>query len=119
MRIDSLIPASKTGNIYPRVVASTKPAGHMRQRWGKWVVLKQSQQLGRGNNINQLNNDASGKSYIDRHRQHILLVIDLVLFCAKQEIPLRRHQENPDALNKGNFLELLDLVSKYEPEIKK
>ena len=41
----------------------------------------------------------------------------VVLFCAKQETPLYR--ENLDALNKGNFLELLDLVSKYDPEIKR
>lgn len=81
--------------------------------------FKQSHQPGRGNIINQLNNDASDKSLIDRHRQHIMMVIDLVLFCAKQEIPLRGHRENPDALNKGNFLELLDLVSKYDPEIKR
>ena len=46
-----------------------------------------------------------------------MMVTDLVLFCAKQ-IPLRGHPENADTLNKGNFLELLDLVSKYDPEIK-
>lgn len=84
---------------------------------GKMDGFKQSHQPGRGNIINQLNNDASDKSLIDRHRQHIMMVIDLVLFCAKQEIPLRGHREN--ALNKGNFLELLDLVSKYDPEIKR
>ncbi|KAK7163906.1 hypothetical protein R3I94_002577 [Phoxinus phoxinus] len=81
--------------------------------------FKQSHQPGRGNIINQLNNDASDTSFIERHRQHIMMVIDLVLFCAKQEIPLRGHRENPDAVNKGNFLELLDLVSKYDPEIKR
>lgn len=79
---------------------------------------KQSHQPGRGNVINQLNNDAS-QSFIERNRQHLMVVIDLVLFCAKQEIPLRGHRENPDSLNKGNFLELLNLVSKYDPEIKR
>ena len=39
MRIDSLIRASKTGNIYLRVVTNMKPAGHMLQHWGKWMVL--------------------------------------------------------------------------------
>lgn len=38
MRIGSLIRASKTGNIFLRVVANMKPAGHMLQRWGKWMV---------------------------------------------------------------------------------
>lgn len=84
---------------------------------GKMDGFKQSHQPGWGNIINQLNNDASNKSFIKRHRQHIMMVIDLVLFCAKQEIPLRGHRKNPDALNKGNYLELLDLVSKYDPEI--
>ena len=48
-----------------------------------------------------------------------MVVIDLVLFCAKQEIPLCGHQENPDTLNKGKLLELFDLVPKYDPEIKR
>ena len=47
------------------------------------------------------------------------MVIDLVLFCAKKEIPLCGHRHNPDVLNKGNFLELLDLVSEYDPEIER
>uniref|UniRef100_A0A3B4X175 TTF-type domain-containing protein n=1 Tax=Seriola lalandi dorsalis TaxID=1841481 RepID=A0A3B4X175_SERLL len=85
---------------------------------GKMDGYKQSHQPGRGNVINQLNNDAS-QSFIERNRQHLMVVIDLVLFCAKQEIPLRGHRENPDTLNKGNFLELLNLVSKYDPEIKR
>uniref|UniRef100_A0A3B4VA62 TTF-type domain-containing protein n=1 Tax=Seriola dumerili TaxID=41447 RepID=A0A3B4VA62_SERDU len=85
---------------------------------GKMDGYKQSHQPGRGNVVNQLNNDAS-QSFIERNRQHLMVVIDLVLFCAKQEIPLRGHRENPDTLNKGNFLELLNLVSKYDPEIKR
>ena len=82
---------------------------------GEMDGFKHSHQPGRGNIINQLNNDASDKSFIERHRQHIMMVV--VLFCAKQETPLYR--ENLDALNKGNFLELLDLVSKYDTEIKR
>ncbi len=39
--------------------------------------------------------------------------------CAKMEIPLRGHRETQEALNKGNFLELFEFISKYDPEIKK
>ncbi len=44
-------------------------------------------------------------SFVERNREHIKVVIDLILFYAKQDIPLRGHHENEEALNKGHFLE--------------
>ncbi|KAF3844479.1 hypothetical protein F7725_007642, partial [Dissostichus mawsoni] len=66
-----------------------------------------------------LNNDACNRSFVERNREHIKVVIDLVLFCAKQGIPLRGHRENEEALNRGNFLELFPKISHYDPEIKR
>ena len=81
--------------------------------------FRQSHQPGRGNIVNQLNNDACNRSFVERNREHIKVVIDLVLCCAKQGIPLRGHRENEEALNRGNFLELFQMISHYDPEIKR
>ncbi len=43
------------------------------------------------------------------------LVLDAILFCAKQDIALRGHRENEEDSNRGNFLELMDLILKYSP----
>nr|XP_047132432.1 zinc finger MYM-type protein 1-like [Hydra vulgaris] len=40
------------------------------------------------------------------------------LFLAKQNLPFRGHQEDESSLNKGNFLELVDLLSTYDPILK-
>lgn len=86
---------------------------------GRYEGYRQSHKPGRGNIINQLHKDDVNSSFVQRNREHIKVVIDLVLFCAKQDIPLRGHRENQEALNKGNFLELLQLISSYDPEIKR
>lgn len=65
--------------------------------------------------MNQLNRDKVNASFVERNREHIKVVLDVVMFCAKQDIPLRRHTDT-DA-NKGNFLELFHMLSKYNPEI--
>ncbi len=57
-------------------------------------------------------------SFIERNRQHVKVVLDVVMKCVKMEIPLRGHRETQEALNKGNFLELFEFISKYDPEIK-
>lgn len=41
MRSDLLM-ASKTGNIFRSFVQNIKPAGHMLQRWGKWMDISKA-----------------------------------------------------------------------------
>lgn len=86
---------------------------------GRSEGYKASHKPERGNIINQLHKDAVNSLFVERNREHIKVVIDLILFCAKQDIPLRGHRENEEALNKGNFLELFQLISSYNPGIKK
>lgn len=86
---------------------------------GRSEGYKASHKPERGNIINQLHKDAVNNSFVERNRKHINAVIDLILFCAKQDIPLRGHHEDEEALNKGNLLELFQLISSYHPEIKK
>lgn len=46
-------------------------------------------------------------------------VVDVILFLAKQNLPLRGHRESLDGgENPGNFLELIKLISKYDPVLR-
>ncbi len=56
---------------------------------------------------------------IERNRAHVKVVIDILLFCAKQGTALRGHKEDTESLNRGNFLELFKLICDYDPDIKK
>ncbi len=67
----------------------------------------------RGTVLNQLHGDA----FVQRNKEHLKVVLDIVMLCAKQDIALRGHRESGDALNKGNFLEIFKLLSKYDPAI--
>ncbi len=67
----------------------------------------------RGTVLNQLHGDA----FVQRNKEHLKVVLDIVMLCAKQDIALRGHRESSDALNKGNFLEMFKLLSRYDPAI--
>ena len=40
-------------------------------------------------------------------------LIDAVCCLAKQELPFRGHDESSESVNKGNYIELLNLLRKY------
>ena len=51
---------------------------------------------------------------------HILsCIIEVIMFCAKQNIVLRGHHDDlsSTATNKGNFLAVLHLLAKYDATI--
>lgn len=58
------------------------------------------------------------------NRQYMQKIMKTVLFCAKQDLPLRAHEENRSNLlnesdvNRGNFLELLSFLSKDDNFLK-
>lgn len=63
-------------------------------------------------------------STLDSTRRQLVLqnrcmksIIEVLLFCASQDVDVRGHREGSSD-NRGNFLELLDLVAKYNPVIK-
>ena len=39
--------------------------------------------------------------------------------CAKQDLPLRGHREGPTSDNRGNFLEILNVVANHDPIVKR
>ncbi|KAM9311655.1 zinc finger MYM-type protein 1-like [Gastrophryne carolinensis] len=45
-------------------------------------------------------------------------LLDITLFLAKQNLAFRGHKEDGSSLNKGNFLEMVELLSKYDPVLK-
>ena len=52
------------------------------------------------------------------HNQHYVKTLaEIILLCCHQEIALRGHREGKDSINKGNFLEILNLVASHDPVI--
>lgn len=44
-------------------------------------------------------------------------IIVAVLYLTKQGMPLRGHDESRNSANRGNFLELVEVLSRYSPEL--
>ena len=58
------------------------------------------------------------RKQIQNNRHYINTIIEVLLFCALQEIPLRGHREGENSRNKGNFLELIDIISNHDSVVK-
>ena len=61
--------------------------------------------------------DNNRSNLIRKNRHYVKVIIKVILFCAVQEISLRGHRE-VESLNKGNFLELLELLSDTDEILK-
>ena len=51
------------------------------------------------------------------NKQHLMTILDTIIYCAKQEIPLRANDESDTSRNRGNFLKLLELIAKYDNNV--
>ena len=51
---------------------------------------------------------------IKKNRHYIQAVSDVLLTCCKQNIVIRGHRETDESMNRGNFLEILELLSRYD-----
>ena len=54
---------------------------------------------------------------IKNNRHYITAVSDVLLACCKMEIALRGHRETAESLNRGNFIEILLLLSRYDSTV--
>ena len=54
----------------------------------------------------------------DRWRAVLKRILDVIRFLASQNLALRGHLETQNSENRGNFLELLRLLAKYDPVIR-
>ncbi|KAI6658859.1 Zinc finger MYM-type protein 1-like [Oopsacas minuta] len=59
------------------------------------------------------------EKFIGDIRKHLMTVLDIITFCAKQDIPLRGDDESDQSLNKGNFFEILEILGKYDSNVTK
>lgn len=60
----------------------------------KFQSNKVNQTAGQGNVLNQMNQGAMGHSFNESILDHLIFVLDIVLLCAQQDIPLHWHKEN-------------------------
>ena len=81
--------------------------------WNSYMMIMNE----RGTSIaNQLQN--SRHELVKSNQHYIKSLCDIIVFCAKQDLPLRGHRESDDSLNQGNFLEMLNLLAKHDQTIK-
>jgi len=52
------------------------------------------------------------KTTVTKNRNYLKCIIDSLLYCARQGISIRGHDETDESKNKGNFIELLHLRAK-------
>ena len=58
---------------------------------------------------------SQGEQEAADNRQYLTRLIDIIKTLAKCGLPLRGHDETASSLNKGNFLEVVDLLARWDP----
>ncbi|CAH2296492.1 zinc finger MYM-type 1-like [Pelobates cultripes] len=81
----------------------------------KWKTLRARLKLQKCiDHVHQTTVDGEKRKWRDiLHR-----LLDVTLFLAHQNLPFRGHRETMSSANKGNFLELVELLSNYDPILK-
>ena len=69
-----------------------------------------------GSILSKLN--SGHQKQIDENRVYLSKIIDIIKFLAKQGLALRGHDESQESFNKGNFLELCELLAKFDEPFK-
>ncbi|KAJ3589718.1 hypothetical protein NHX12_010561 [Muraenolepis orangiensis] len=54
---------------------------------------------------------------VKKNREILKRLIHCVIFLGKQELPFRGHDESRESANRGNYLELLTFLAKYDPDL--
>ena len=55
--------------------------------------------------------------YVAKNVHYVKSIAENNLLCSQQNIGLRGHRESEESMNKGNFLEILDLVTRHDQTI--
>ncbi|XP_063070750.1 probable serine/threonine-protein kinase irlF [Engraulis encrasicolus] len=61
----------------------------------------------------------TNKDQIEENKHYLKTLAEVLLLTATQNIALRGHNESETSKNQGNFREILNLVSKHDPFVKK
>ena len=73
---------------------------------------------------NSVEADKTSEQYYQRNKHILEAIVDAVLLCAKEGLTLRGHRDtkvndmDESTENRGNFLEILELIAKYDPIVK-
>jgi hypothetical protein len=59
----------------------------------------------------------SANKKVSENRKILKVIIDVLLYLARQNIAYRGHNENVASLNQDNFIELIKVLSQYQPII--
>ena len=62
--------------------------------------------------------DAARSQLIAANQHYLKAILQILLVCSQQEIALRGHDESMKSTNKGNFLEILNLVASHDEIVK-
>ena len=62
--------------------------------------------------------DSARAQLIKSNHHYIKTIAEVILLCAKQNLALRGHKESSKSQSRGNFIEILKLVSRHDPIIK-
>ena len=66
--------------------------------------------------------DALNEAYnkkVQENRKYIKTVAEVLLLTSTQNIAQRGHRETEGADNRGNFLEILEMIAKHDPVVQK
>ena len=61
--------------------------------------------------------DSARSLQVQHNRHYVKTVAEVILLCAQQDIGLRGHRESQSSLNRGNFLEILNLVASHDATV--
>ena len=79
-----------------------------------WAEFKKKQ-----NGASQISTflDEGHSKLVQQNRTYIRAVIESLIYTCRQDIAQRGHRENENASNRGNFLELLSLIGKFNDTV--
>lgn len=62
--------------------------------------------------------DSARQKVVETNRHYIKTAAEVLLICAKQDLPLRGHREYSESKNQGNFREILTLVANHDAVVR-
>ena len=86
---------------------------HSIAMWGAYKQVK-----AHGSIAEQLDSQLSATIQSNRNFLKTKTIAQVAILCARQNMALRGHDEQDTSLNKGNFLEILDLLAAHSDEFK-
>nr|CAI5822824.1 unnamed protein product [Callosobruchus analis] len=78
----------------------------------KWKTLAVG--LKKNETIDKVNEDTINRE-AKKWRNILHRLLDITLFLAQQNLAFRGHREDPSSENRGNFIELVKMMAKYDP----